>query len=98
MPTESKSLKDLIAVEITVAEEHTLKTLRVPKDEASKKLLAKKGHDLESAVETMRLAVDSIKGGYRFEDAAASSKIRFMENSIKTLQAELEFFKSLLLP
>lgn len=46
-------------------------------------------HDLREAIRTMSLALDEIKGGYRFDDESAAQKLVYLERSVSILKTTL---------
>ena len=82
-------------LEPEVASDSTTKRVRLRTDAESKKKLAKRIHDLNGAVSSMRMAVDSFKKGYRLDDSAAQKKIDYLDASVKVIEQEAELLKTL---
>ena len=47
-------------------------------------------HDTRSALRTLRLAVEAIRSGYRFDDSTADSKLASMEKAVGVLEREIK--------
>jgi len=70
------------------AEDTALKLVRVKADAASKRLVAKRAHDVTSALRTLRFALESLQSGYRFDDEGAAAKLASMERALGALDRE----------
>lgn len=54
----------------------------------SRKIMAKRRHDLKAARRTLEFTVDALKSGYTFQDAAAKAKIEAIEKAVAVLARE----------
>jgi hypothetical protein len=70
--------------------ESTLKIFCVKQDKDSKRALAKRSHDVTSALRTLRFALEALQDGYRFDDEMGPAKIQSMEKAINALERESE--------
>ena len=52
------------------------------------KQMAKRSHDLKGALRTMHMALESLHGGYRFDDATAGAKLAAMDRALACLKAQ----------
>jgi len=58
--------------------------------------VAKRRHDISGATRTLRLAINNIKEGYRFDDPLAEKKLEAMDKALSVLMRECEIVKTLL--
>lgn len=73
----------------------TLRVFSVKSDDAARKALSKKAHDVISGVRSLKFAVEAIQKGYRFDDQMAQAKIASMERAIQNLEKEAPLLQQL---
>jgi len=78
------------------SDQTALKLLKIRKDTLSQRRLAKRRHDLSSAVQSLKFLHELLLEGYRFNDSMASEKIEYVGRAIETLEREELFVRSLL--
>ena len=71
--------------------ESQLKLFVVKQDKDSKRALAKRSHDVTSALRTLRFALEALQAGYRFDDEMGPAKIQSMEKAITALERESQW-------
>lgn len=91
-PTLSRLLKEL------PLDQGRVKLLRLSGDTESRQKIAKRMHDITSAVRSLRFMHDSLKEGYRFDDESAGDKITYIGRSVAVLEREERLLRSLLEP
>ena len=70
--------------------------IAIRNDAESLRALAKRAHDVTAGLRTLRFAIDSLKEGYRFDDAIAPAKIGAMEKAITHLEKESALLSQIL--
>lgn len=67
-------------------------------DETSTKDLARRRHDVQGALRTLQLMLQSVQGGYRFDDDGAEAKIDATARAVQTLKKEASLLTEILTP
>jgi hypothetical protein len=75
-------------IEEAARTESSLKLFVVMQDKEAKRALAKRAHDVTSALRTLRFALEALQSGYRFDDDLGSRKIESIEKALRTLERE----------
>lgn len=65
------------------------------KDQDLQKICSKKLHDITGAIRTFQYALDNIKGGYKFDDDKAPSKIEAIEKAFNVIKRECAIIESI---
>ena len=79
------------------SEGRVLRVFSLRNDAEAKKELAKKQHDVTSALRSLRFAVEALQKGYRFNDDMAAMKIASMDKAITNLEKEATLLEELLM-
>jgi hypothetical protein len=75
---------------------YILKRIRISENESTRKEIGKRLHDLEGSLTTIKLAIEEIKNGYRFDDAKAVAKTAYLEKAFLSLESDCQLLKDLL--
>jgi hypothetical protein len=54
----------------------------------SRKIMAKRRHDLKAALRTLGFTVEALKAGYTFQDEAAAAKVEAIAKAVQVLERE----------
>lgn len=92
--TENRSAKETKPTEVSLCANLVL----VASDGESQKAVAKRLHDLSSAVRSLQFLVESLKDGYRFDDDLAAEKIRYIARAVSIFASEEKWVRKLLEP
>lgn len=70
--------------------DHAVLIVLLKQDPESKKVLAKRIHDLTAALRTLRFVFEALESGYRFDDDKAADKIKSVGRAVSNLERETE--------
>ena len=54
----------------------------------------RRAHDVNEAIKTLRLAIDDIASGYRFDDQFAADKLKMLQQTVVILESEVDAWVS----
>lgn len=95
LPKEAVAASPALSELAGRAGEVRFKLVGIKADEGSRKAIAKRAHDVTSALRSLRFLADALGEGYRFDDAAAADKIVYVQKAVSVLEREEKLLRNL---